>query len=152
MNKTNADHYTHAIEVSTAADKAYNAVTQQIPLWWTEMFEGTAAKVGAVFTIRFGDNIYKTMRVKELVDHSKVIWDVEDSLIALPELNNQTEWIGTTIIWNIEQKENLTQLQVTHIGLSPDVECYDICSDGWLQFMNSLKLFLETGKGSPYKK
>jgi hypothetical protein len=48
------------------------------------MFEGSSANVDDVFTIRFGSSIHKTMRVKELVPDSKVIWYVEDSLIALP--------------------------------------------------------------------
>ena len=151
MNTNNVDNYTHSIEVKTTADKAYKALTSQIPLWWTEMFEGSSANVDDVFTIRFGSSIHKTMRVKELVPDSKVIWYVEDSLIALPELKNQTEWIGTTIVWEIEQKEEITRIKVIHIGLNPEVECYEICTGGWVQFVNSLKLFLETGKGSPYK-
>ncbi|MCJ7935396.1 MAG: SRPBCC domain-containing protein [Chryseobacterium sp.] len=152
MNKSNVDHYTHTIEVETPSDKVYNALTHEIPLWWSEMFEGSSVKAGDAFTIRFGDKIHKTMRVKESILNSKVIWYVEDSLIALPVLKNQTEWIGTYIVWEIKQKENSTRLQVTHIGLRPSTECYDICSEGWLQFTNSLKLFLETGKGNPYTK
>lgn len=146
------NNYTHTIEIKTTADKVYDAVTRTIPLWWTEMFSGSSEQAGDVFTIRFGENIHKTMRVKELVPNSKVIWYVEDSLINLPELKNQTEWIGTTIVWEIEQENNNALVKVTHIGLHPAVECYEICSDGWLQFTNSLKLFLETGKGNPYRK
>jgi hypothetical protein len=85
------------------------------------------------------------MRVKELVPDSKVIWYVEDSLIALPELKNQTEWIGTTIVWEIA-KEEITRIKVIHIGLNPEVECYEICSNGWVQFVNSLKLFWKQEK------
>lgn len=145
------DNYTSTIEVKTTADKAYDALVSQVPLWWTEMFEGSSLQTGDVFTIRFGAAIHKTMRVEETIPNSKIIWYVEDSLITLPELKNQTEWIGTTIVWEIEQKEEITWIKVTHFGLSPDIECYDICSNGWVQFLGSLKLFLETGKGSPYK-
>ncbi len=145
------DHYTNTIEVKTTADKAYDALAYKINLWWTEMFEGASAQVGDVFTIRFGESIHKTMRVKELIPDSKVIWYVEDSLIALPELKNQTEWIGTTIVWEIVQNGENSQIKVTHLGLNPDIECYEICSNGWVQFLGSLKLFLETGTGTPYK-
>ena len=151
MNTNKVENYTYSVEVETTEDKAYEALTQQIPLWWTEMFEGSSAHVDDVFTIRFGSSIYKTMRVKELMPDAKVTWYVEDSLIALPELKNQTEWIGTTIVWDIKRKEEITYLKVTHIGLNPDVECYEICVGGWVQFIHSLKVFLETGKGSPYK-
>ncbi|BAP30683.1 activator of Hsp90 ATPase 1 family protein [Chryseobacterium sp. StRB126] len=146
------NNYTKTIEVKVAASKAYDALARQIQLWWTEMFEGASERTGDVFTIRFGADIYKTMRVEEAIPDTKMIWDVEDSLIALPELKNQTEWIGTTIVWEIEQNRENTRIKVTHLGLSPDIECYDICSNGWEQFLGSLKFFLETGKGTPYKK
>lgn len=143
--------YTNTIEVKTTANKAYNALSHQISLWWSEMFEGSSAQTGDIFTIRFGAGIYKTMRVKEATPDTKMIWYVEDSLIALPELRNQKEWIGTTIVWEIEQMGENTKIKVSHLGLHPDIECYDICSNGWVQFLGSLKLFLETGKGTPYR-
>ncbi|SDI19726.1 SRPBCC family protein [Chryseobacterium jejuense] len=146
------NNYTNTIEVKTTASKAYNALAYHIPLWWTEMFEGASEKTGDIFTIRFGADIYKTMQVKEAISDTKMIWNVEDSLIALPELKNQTEWIGTTIVWEIEETEENSRIKVTHLGLNPDIECYDICSNGWIQFLGSLKLFLETGNGTPYKK
>lgn len=143
--------YTNTIQVKTTAGKAYNALSHQISLWWTEMFEGSSEKNNDIFTIRFGEHIYKTMRVKEAIPDTKMVWHVEDSRIALPELKNQTEWIGTTIVWEIEQSGENTRIKVTHLGLNPDIECYDICSNGWGQFLDSLKLFLETGAGIPYK-
>ncbi|MDQ1858038.1 SRPBCC domain-containing protein [Chryseobacterium sp. WLY505] len=152
MNTNNVENYMCVIEISTTADKIYHALTHEIPLWWTELFEGSSSEVGNLFTIRFGDSIYKTMRVKELTANAKVVWSVEDSLIALPDLKNQTEWIGTTIVWEIEEKKGISRIKLTHIGLNRAVECYEICSNGWLQFIASLKKFLETGEGTPYRK
>src|SRR5690606_23589820 len=103
-----------------------------------------------IFTVRFGDRIYKTMQVQELVHNSKVVWYVEDSLIAVPELQKQTEWIGTSIVWKIASDETVTHLHLTHIALQPEVECYDICVSGWQQFTDSLRSFVETGKGNPF--
>lgn len=152
MNTNNVENYMHIIEVKTTSSKVYHALTHEIPLWWTELFEGSSSEEGNLFTIRFGDQIHKTMRVKELTANVKVVWFVEDSLIALSELKNQTEWIGTKIIWEIEENKESTQIKLTHIGLNPAIECYEICSNGWLQFLGSLKKFLETGEGAPYKK
>lgn len=152
INTNSVENYVHILEVNTTADKVYQTLTDEIPLWWTELFEGFSSDVGNLFTIRFGDQIHKTMRVQELTRHTKVVWFVEDSLIALSELKNQTEWIGTTIIWEIEENKESTQIKLTHIGLNPDIECYEICSNGWLQFLGSLKKSLETGEGAPYRK
>ncbi|WP_126654191.1 SRPBCC family protein [Chryseobacterium aureum] len=146
------DNYNTTLELKATAENIYEALVYQIPRWWTELFTGSSAQTGDLFTVRFGDEIHKTMRIKEAIPHSRLIWYVEDSLIALPELKNQTEWIGTRIVWEMKQKENSSLLQLTHLGLNPAVECYAICSGGWDQFIGSLKLFLETGNGTPYRK
>ena len=115
------------------------------------MFEGSANNKNDAFTVRFGEAIYKTILVKEITNNLKIVWSVTDSLINIPELKNQTEWIGTSIEWEIIQQGSKTELLLTHIGLRPDIECYDICTTGWKQFTNSFKLFVETGKGNPFK-
>lgn len=144
-------NYHLKIMLHTTADKVFSALTNDIPLWWTAIFEGSAGKQNDCFTIRFGAHIFKTMKVKELAVNDKVVWLVEDSLIAIPGLSQQKEWIGTTIIWEILPRENATELKLTHVGLIPEVECYEICCGGWQQFTASLKLFLETGTGAPFK-
>lgn len=144
-------NYSNIIKLNVPADSIFDALTNKIPFWWTEMFEGSANKQHDIFTVRFGESVYKTMQVKELSDNSKIVWSVINSLIAIPGLKNQTEWIGTTIEWKIIPHEDKTELLLTHIGLLPDIECYDICTNGWKQFTDSLKLFVETGKGNPFK-
>lgn len=146
------DNYHDSIKITTTSEKAFNALSKDIPLWWTEMFEGSAYQKDNIFTVRFGDSVFKTIKVKEISPNSKIVWHVENSLIAIPELKNQTEWIGTTITWEIKQKHDILELVLTHIGLDKSIECYDICSNGWQQFTASLKSFLETGIGSPFKK
>ena len=146
------ENYSNTIHLNATKDKVFNALTSEIPLWWTEMFEGSANMQGNNFTVRFGDNVYKTMRVVELVQNSKVVWNVENSLIAVLGLNNQTEWIGTSIVWQITPQESNTELQLTHIGLNPRVECFDICTHGWVQFTDSLREFVETGEGKPFRR
>ena len=145
------EDYQHTIQLKTDANQVFNALTKEIPLWWTEMFEGASNKKGQFFTVRFGENVFKMMEVKELVANTKVEWNVKDSLIAIPELKNQSEWIGTSIIWEIKPSSTLTVLKLTHKGLNQGIECYDICSEGWQQFINSLRTYIETGKGNPFK-
>lgn len=144
------ENYNSQVEIKASAENVYAALTQEIPLWWTEMFEGAADREQSVFTVRFGISVYKTMQITELQPNVKVVWDVKDSLIQIPELRNQTEWIGTTIVWEIRPVGEDSILQLTHVGLQPSVECYEICAAGWQQFTASLKSYLETGKGTPY--
>lgn len=146
------NNYTSTTLLNCSESTVFNALTIGIPCWWTEMFEGTGENSGDVFTVRFGESVHKTMQVQELSHNKKIVWHVADSLIDIPQLKNQTEWIGTTIVWEIFKRENSTELRLTHIGLSPDIECYTICAGGWKQFTESIKLFVETGKGNPFKK
>jgi hypothetical protein len=63
---------------------------------------------------------------------------------------DKTEWTGTKISFEISEKDNQTQLRFTHIGLVPQYECYEICTDSWSNYIhNSLRDLIVTGKGQP---
>lgn len=141
-------HYEMTVAASTAS--VFKSITEEIPGWWTRMFEGSANKQGDSFTVRFGPDVFKTMRIEEIIPNEKVVWQVTDSLINVPELNNKTEWIDTTIVWQLQPRDTNTTIQLTHLGLQPDIECYGICSAGWRQFCESLKAHVENGKGNPF--
>ena len=144
-------NFKHEIIVNAAIEKVYESITHKIPLWWTEMFEGSSGKLGDLFTVRFGSSVFKTMRVEALIENKKVVWLVTDTLIDIPELKNKREWLDTSIIWELEEENRMTVIRVTHIGLNSDIECYEMCSTGWRQFCDSLKLYLEKGSGMPFK-
>ncbi len=145
------DNFQYEISVNASTEKVYTSITQEIPFWWTEMFEGVSNKTGESFTVRFGPGVFKTMRIEELIPNERIAWLVTDTLIDIPELNNKKEWMNTSIIWKLKTENANTKIQVTHIGLNPDIECYGICSTGWQQFCNSLKSHVENGNGTPYK-
>ena len=135
--------------LAAPASIVYEALTTQhgIQNWWTTASE-VGTTVGQQITIRFGDT-YKVMQIEALHPFTEVQWGVTDAHLVVPGYTN--EWIGTTIIFQlIPQSETVTQLQLEHIGLTPQVECFEICSQGWNQFLGSLKSYVETGKGSPY--
>ena len=145
------DNFKKTLLLQATNDKVFDALTNSIPKWWTEMFEGISNEQGQFFTIRFGTNVFKTMVVEELVPDKKVAWKVTDSLIDIPELKNKTEWINTQIVWKISSKDNQTELHLTHFGLTPQIECYNICESGWHNFTDSLSAFINTGIGKPFK-
>ena len=145
------NNFSKKIAVQAPDDNVYHALTNSISKWWTEMFEGVSNEQGQSFTIRFGPNIFKKMKVDELSTNKKIVWLVTDSLIDIPDLKNQTEWINTKIVWEIFSKESQTELTLTHFGLTPQIECYNICEMGWHNFTDSLVEFINTGNGSPFK-
>ncbi|MES9851030.1 MAG: hypothetical protein ABW170_04275 [Candidatus Thiodiazotropha sp. L084R] len=63
----------------------------------------------------------------------------------------QKEWLGTKLKWVIRNLDGVTQIDFVHEGLVKELECYDICKQGWdYYFLSSLKQYLDTGTGTPY--
>ncbi len=144
----------HKLELHlvASAESVYTALTQEITQWWTEMLEGNPEAENGTFTVRFGDAVFKTIEVTTLIPNERVVWTVVDSLIDLPALVNKTEWIGTTIIWDIVPTDTGTSLKLTHIGLTPEIECFAICREGWKQFTDSLTDHIHDRKGKPFRR
>src|SRR5690554_5568646 len=143
--------FTWTLAIPASEENIYAALTQSIPEWWTEMFEGNAQRPGQTFTIAFGPTVYKTLLVEELVPHNKVAWRVVDALIDLPELRNKKEWIDTQIVWEIYGGSGGTLVKLSHLGLTPAAECYEICASGWQNFLQSFEKFIRIGLGSPFR-
>jgi len=142
--------YACNITVSATPKEMFETLTCRIQDWWTETVEGASKKINDIFTLRFG-NTYKTFRVADLVANDAVVWLCIDSYIGHPALQNKKEWTGTKIVWEISAERHANRLTMTHIGLNPETECYDICEKGWESFLNeSLYKLLNTGKGFPF--
>lgn len=143
------ENYLETLSLKASANQVFEALTQQIPSWWTLAYRGSAIAPGDEFKVGFGDNVSKTMEVV-VADPSQVIWLVKQAIIDVPEITNKSEWEGTTINWAIDNNGDRTWLILEHFGLNQNLECFDICCAGWRQFTQSLKDFVETGTGSPY--
>ena len=58
-----------------------------------------------------------------------MVWRVTDSYISW--LKDKQEWSGTEVGFEIWENGNATQIDFTHIGLVPEIECYIVCEEGW---------------------
>ena len=75
-------------------------------------------------------------------------WYVLDCNI--PSLVEKKEWKDTSVIWEILARTNATQIDMTHVGIVPEIECFDACRRGWNHFIKvSLTKFLNEGEGLP---
>lgn len=138
-------------KISFTVDVPLHEVFQKINRvtdWWTDELKGYSEKVNDVFTVQFGDIHLSTQKVTELIPDKKVVWLVTDSKLTFVE--KQQEWTNTQIVFELSQSNNQTHVDFTHIGLVPEVQCYDGCSKGWDYYINgSLFKYLTTGKGTP---
>ena len=140
--------YTKSFTVSKPASEVYAAITEHIADWWTNDLSGAAAHAGDSFNIAF-DETRKTMQIVEAIQDKKVVWKCNKAYIDMATLKNKAEWEGTTMIWTLAEVENGTTLSLLHEGLNQSFECYQVCEEGWDMFLNSLEVYLTTGKGKP---
>lgn len=116
--------------------------------WWSGDIEGDTEQLGDIFTYRYKDLHYSKQKVTELVPGKRVTWNVLEA--SLNFVGDKTEWAGTTIVFDIIEHGDTTDLVFTHVGLKPTVECYDMCSDAWRALIQgSLKELIETGSTDP---
>jgi hypothetical protein len=88
------------------------------------------------------------MKIIELVPGKKVVWEVLENYFKFTK--DKSEWTGTKIIFDISTQGNKTQIRFTHLGLVPEYECFEVCRDGWSNYINnSLRNLISTGKGQP---
>lgn len=108
-------------------------------------------KVGAAFKYKHKAFHVSTQKITELVPGKKVVWHVQDGQINF--VTNKSEWNGTDIVFEIDQKGNQTTVNLTHVGLKPKLECFEDCSIGWKHYFgDSLEKLITTGTGEPYPK
>ena len=131
----------HRVGVIAPLDDVYRAVTTQEGLagWWTTETVGTG-EVGGKLEFRFGDLGGFDMEVLELDSAGLVRWRVVDG----PE-----EWIGTEVVWRLDQRDDYTIVLFSHEGWREPVEFMYHCSTKWATFLLSLKELVETGQGRP---
>jgi hypothetical protein len=139
--------YTTTITVDQTPEEAFHAVNN-VRAWWSGEIDGSTDKLGEEFTYRYQDIHYSKQKITEFVPGKKVVWHVLDS--SLNFVKDKKEWNGSNITFEIAKKGDKTEVRFTHLGLIPEYECYDDCSNAWGFYINSsLKSLITTGKGEP---
>ena len=142
----NANNFHTRITVNAGAKEAMKKINQ-VDLWWAKNFTGRAEQLNDQFSVRFGET-FVDFRISEFVPEKKVVWKVTDC--NLHWINNKKEWNGTDVVFELSGNANGTEIDFTHIGLVPGVECYNDCEVGWTgHITQSLVKFINEGKGMP---
>jgi uncharacterized protein YndB with AHSA1/START domain len=133
----------HLLVIKSSPEKIYSAITtnEGTAKWWTEQSE-IGNKVGDINIFDFGDRYHNEMIILNLIPNKKVEWEC---------LVGDKEWIGTKLIFEIEEKDKNSVLKFTHGNWREETDFFASCNYHWGYYMRSLKLFCETGKGNPFQ-
>jgi hypothetical protein len=91
---------------------------------------------------------YARIRVAELLPGKRVVWQVLDNWMSF--IDDQSEWKGTQIRFDLSAVDGGTEVRFTHVGLVRSDECFEVCRDAWGVYVNdSLRNLIATGVGKP---
>src|SRR5436190_14953796 len=124
---------TYTLLVDQSPMEAFNAITN-VRGWWSEEIEGGTAKAGDEFTYRYEDVHFCKIQLTEVIPGKKVVWFVKYNYFKFTK--DISEWTGTEVVFDISEKDGKTQIVFTHKGLTPEFECYGVCSNAWGQYFN----------------
>lgn len=154
----------HNIFIASSAQTIFEALTKEdgLSAWWTPETRAKAEQ-GFVCRFSFGPRYFKEMQIAGLDPNRTVEWLC---------VWGAHEWMGTTITFNLHEgtvKELLkhhpetegqiqqrhqhkggTILRFVHDNWNEESPMLAECNYTWALFLRSLKLFCETGKGTPW--
>jgi uncharacterized protein YndB with AHSA1/START domain len=133
--------------VEQSPEEVFAAITD-VRAWWSGTIVGPTDALGAEFSYSVPDIHWSTFRITELEPGRRVAWLVTDSFLSFPE--DKQEWTGTTVVFDIAERDGLTEVRFTHEGLRPQHECYDVCARAWGEYVSgSLRALITGGAGRP---
>jgi Activator of Hsp90 ATPase homolog 1-like protein len=141
--------FTTAFTVDNTPEEVFAAIND-VRGWWSQEVVGETTKLGDTFTFEVPGVHRTTQTLTEVIPGKKVVWHITDGWIGF--VDDKSEWDDTDIAFDITAKDAQTVVRFTHTGLTPAVECYDVCSSAWSAYMlGSLRDLITTGKGDPHR-
>ncbi len=127
---------TRTIAAAPAAVRAALRTPEAISSWWCPA-TGSAEPGGILEMASRSGSHMLDLRVEPSED-GRVVWSVLRAPLT-------PEWVGTTIVFEVEEAEGGSTLHFRHRGLSARCDCFDMCQEGWTNALDRLVSFTQTG-------
>lgn len=128
----------HSVEVAAAPGVVEQALTTQegLSAWWTRRVE----LEGELIRFTFEKGFNPVMRVDQHEAGKLVAWSTESA-----------PWTGSTIRFELSERDGKTGVLFRHQYAQdlPD-EMFGVFNFNWAYYLESLRLFCETGSGKPF--
>ncbi|HLM23346.1 MAG TPA: SRPBCC domain-containing protein [Propionibacteriaceae bacterium] len=140
-----AQDFTTEFTVDNTPEEVFAAINN-VRGWWSGEIVGETTKLGDTFKFEVPAVHRTTQTLTEVIPRKRVVWHVTDSWIGF--VDDKSEWDDSDIVFDITAEDGKTAVRLTHVGLTPNVECFDTCSNAWSAYMlKSLRELITTGKG-----
>jgi len=138
-----AHDYEKTIRMQASPDAVFDAVTTPSGLtaWWTDA--AGSGEIGG--ELRFTMSAPEPLRVHvdEATRPRSVRWTVT-------ECTFERDWEGTHPTFTItDLGDGATELEFRHVGLTDELDCIEMCTNGWNHYLGSLRDHVERGSGNP---
>jgi uncharacterized protein YndB with AHSA1/START domain len=147
MLDATAGDYARRFRFSAPRERVFDAIAtvEGVQSWWTPHTSGSSERGGELELVFEGVDD-QVMRVERSVRPSLVEW----TCLAH---TGHPEWEETRVRFALaEWAPGECELDFRHVGLVPELRCYDACERGWDFFLGtSLAGLVERGEGSPYR-
>jgi uncharacterized protein YndB with AHSA1/START domain len=134
-------HSTMSIAAPHEAVLAALSTTEAVTSWWGPATG--SADAGGTLVVSFMGGRQRIVMDVEPAFENRVAWAVKECPLT-------PDWIGTTIFFDVAEAGDGAMLYFRHQGLTPELECFDMCHEGWTHFLASLVSYAQTGVGQPH--
>lgn len=133
----------HINYIKAPIDKVYEALTTEEGLGntWTKKLK-VKPELGFVNEFDFDDDYDTKMKINVLNPLEKIVWEC---------IHSDPEWVGTSISFDLTEKDGVTAVVLRHYDWRELTEFYRWCNYNWAMFLYSLKHYCEDQKGMPYQ-
>lgn len=115
--------------------------------WWTTRVSGSGTD-GGELRLAFPNSGYEdvVLSVRTTEQPCSIVWEVR----AVPPVPAWEEWAGTRVVVQLDaEPSGGTTMRLHHQGLTPQLDCYELCSGGWDYVLASLRAHVDAGAGRP---
>ena len=130
----------HLVRIRATPESVYRQVasTAGIALWFTQASSPEYRK-GGTLELRFSDEPV-SFTITELTEPSRIVWHCT---------TRENSWFDTDIAFEFAAQGDHTLVRFDHLGWPAVSDRFRDCSMSWAYFLESLRLLLEEGRGTP---
>ena len=131
------------LRIDAGRTEVFAALTSRTQLaeWWTRQVSGSGAE-GEILRFEFEGDFNPAMAVTEAIRPERLVWKC---------VSGAERWQDDTFAFELREKGDATILKfVQEYTRQIDEESFGVFNHNWGYYLNSLRLFCETGSGTPF--